>query len=464
MAGSDLSHLSATALQALLVSREVSAREAVEASLARIEATDDALRAFITVAAERALDQAARLDASGVPAGPLHGIPIGVKDLTQTEGIATTLGSALHVPEEPVEDDALVARLRRAGAIVVGKTTAPDFGFGSICTSSLRGATRTPYDVRLASEGSSGGSAAAVAACQVPLATGGDFGGSLRTPASFCGIVSIRATPGVVPGPGRIQAWSNLSTDGPMARSVGDADLFLKAMSGRDAADPLSWGWPAPRSERASPPRIRASEDLGVAPVSSEVRGLFREALSGVDAAFGPVELGHPDCSGAIESFMTIRAGLIHSSSRHLLERHGSALPYGVRWNIEAGAGLSADAYLAAEAHRGELYRRFVRFFETCDLLLLPAVALMPFPAETSDIDAIDGRTLDSIVHYYAITFVISLIGCPVVTLPAVWSEAGLPLGIQVVGRPYDDAFVIEAARMLEQRLGWTHRADRLTV
>jgi amidase len=464
MTQSDLPFLSATDLQAGLQSREVSAREAVEASLARIAATDGALRAFITVAAERALDQADALDACSETVGALHGMPIGIKDLTPTEGIATTLGSALHVPEEPVADDPLVERLRRAGAIVIGKTTAPDFGFGSICTSSLRGATRTPYDTRLAAEGSSGGSAAAVAAHQVPLATGGDFGGSLRTPASFCGIVSIRPTPGVIPDPGRRQAWSNLMTDGPMARSVADADLFLQAMSGWDAADPLSRGTPAPRSRHPSPPRICSSEDLGVASVSSEVRGLFRQALAGVEAALGRIETGHPDCSGAIESFMTIRAGLIHSSSRHLLERHGPALPYGVRWNIEAGAGLSADAYLAAEAHRGELYRRFIRFFETCDLLLLPAVALMPFPAETTDIGSIDGQALDSIVHYYAITFITSLIGCPVVTLPAIWSEAGLPLGIQVVGRPHDDAFVIEAARMLEQRLGWTHRADRLTI
>lgn len=456
----DLRFLPATALRRRFATGNVTAAEVVAASLDRIERDDGELRAFITVAAESARSRAAELDQAPALVGPLHGIPVAIKDLTRTAGIPTSMGSRLHVPEPATVDDPMVARLRAAGAVIIGKTNAPDFGFGSICTSSLRGATRTPYDLALSSEGSSGGSAAAVSAGMVPLATGGDFGGSLRSPASCCGIVSIRPTPGIIPNPSRQFAWSNLMTDGPMARNVDDAAMLLEIMRGADAADPLS-GERSHARPMPPVPRLASSEDLGVAPVSAEVRGLFRRAVADVAENLAPVEPAHPDCSGAIGCFMTLRAGILHAASRHLLAEHGDRLPFGARWNLEQGNNLSAEAFLAAEARRSDLYRRFIGFFDRYDVLLLPAMALMPFPAETTDIVEIDGHRLDSIVDYYAITFIISLIGCPVVTLPAIWTEAGLPLGIQLVGRPHDDAVVIETARQLERHLGWRHRPPR---
>ena len=451
--------LDGTILAKRLRSRRLSATEVVQSCLDRIAAWDDLLFGFITVAADQALAAAAALDDAPVPVGPLHGVPVAIKDLTDVAGQRTTRGSILCAGD-PVAtlDDCVVARLRAAGAVIIGKTNTPDFGFGSICTSTIRGATRTPHDPRLSSEGSSGGSAAAVAAGFVPLATGGDFGGSLRTPASFCGIVSIRPTPGVIPDPARALAWSNLATDGPMARTVADAALLLSAMAGTDAADPLSGLERQHSAARTGALRVGVSEDLGVAPVAAEVRRLFRTAVDRIDDRFGPVLPVAPNCGDAMATFLDLRAGLIHHGARSLTARFGDRLPASVRWNIERGDGLSAEVYLAAEAARGRLYRSFMALFAHVDVLVLPAAAVMPFPADVTDVTAVDGVPLDTIVDYYAITFIISLVGCPVVTVPCGWSDAGLPLGLQIVGRPHDDAAVIAVAERFERDLGFRHR------
>ena len=454
----DVWALDAVTLADRLRSRDLSATAVVQSCLSRIHEWDDVVFGFITVAAEQALATAAALDAEPAAVGPLHGVPVAVKDLTAVAGLRTTRGSVLCA-NDPLEvgDDPLVARLRAAGAVIIGKTNTPDFGFGSICTSTIRGATRTPHDVRLSSEGSSGGSAAAVAAGMVPLATGGDFGGSLRTPASFCGIVSIRPTPGLIPDARRRLAWSNLTTDGPMARTVADAALLQSIMAGLDPADPLS-GLHATPPLRSGPLRIGASADLGVAPVSNEVRGLFASAVDQIHDAFGPVRTVVPDCSDAMATFLTLRAGLIHHGASDLLTHFRDRLTPSVRWNIVQGKGLSADALLAAEEARGRLYRSFMAMFATIDVLVLPAAALMPFSANFEDVTSIDGVPLATIVDYYAITFIISLLGCPVVTVPCGWSTAGLPLGLQIVGRPHDDAFVIATAQRFEQELDFRHR------
>ena len=455
--------LDATTLADQLRSRRLSATTVVRSCLDRITAWDDLLFGFISVAADQALAAAAVLDQAPVPVGRLHGVPVAIKDLTDVAGQRTTRGSILCTGDPvPTLDDPFVARLRAAGAIIIGKTNTPDFGFGSICTSTIRGATRTPHDLRLSSEGSSGGSAAAVAAGFVPLATGGDFGGSLRTPASFCGIVSIRPTPGVIPDPVRALAWSNLATDGPMARTVADAALLLSVMAGTDSADPLS-GLERHTAPSTGALRVGVSEDLGVAPVAAEARHLFRRAVDRIDDAFGPVVPVAPDCGEAMATFLTLRAGLIHHGAGPLKARFGDRLPASVRWNIDRGHGLSAEAYLAAEAARGRLYRSFMALFAQVDVLVLPAAAVMPFPAEVTDVTAVDGVPLDTIVDYYAITFIISLLGCPVVTVPCGWSDAGLPLGLQIIGPPYNDAAVIATAERFERDLSFRHRWPALS-
>jgi amidase len=238
----NLCELTATNLAKALARREISARAVLEAHLARIAAHDARLSAFMTVDADGARRQADACDAAGGPIGPLHGVPIAVKDLTNTRGLRTTYGSLLFQNHVPDQDELVVARLRAAGAVIIGKTNTPEFGFGAVCTNRLCGPTRNPFDVALTSGGSSGGSAVAVATGMAPLAHGTDFGGSVRTPASFCDVVSIRPTPGRIPAPARALGWDMLATHGLLARSVDDLELGLSACVGPDILDPLSVG------------------------------------------------------------------------------------------------------------------------------------------------------------------------------------------------------------------------------
>lgn len=270
--------LSAVALATALAKREVSAREALEAHLARIAAHDARLAAFITVDADGARRQADACDAARKTLGPLHGIPIAVKDLTNTQGLRTTYGSLLFKDHVPAEDELVVARLRRAGAVIIGKTNTPEFGFGAICTNRLCGPTRNPFDPDMTSGGSSGGAAVAVATGMTSLAHGTDFGGSVRTPASFCDVVSIRPTPGRIPAPLRPLGWDMLATHGLLARQVDDLELGLNACIGTDIGDPLS-----SRMEEGLQPdknriKLAVTPDFGVAPVSNEVRSRFSAA------------------------------------------------------------------------------------------------------------------------------------------------------------------------------------------
>ena len=248
-------------------------------------------------------------------------MPVAIKDLTDTAGLVTTYGSALYRTHIPIEDDLVVARLRAAGAVIVGKTMTPEFGFGAICANALRAPTCNPWNPTLTSGGSSGGAAVAVATGMVPLAHGTDFGGSVRTPASFCGVLSLRPTPGLIPSPKRGLAFDTLATHGVLARSVEDLALFIDAVAGPDPRDPTSLRWPHDTgSPSAALSRIAATEDFGAAPVSSDARQAMRAAADTISRTLAPVQWMHPDCSGAIETFHTLRQPLIRHNYGHLLQ------------------------------------------------------------------------------------------------------------------------------------------------
>ena len=270
----DLTRLSASAAAAAIASGQVRSTELVEACLGRIAALDGTLKAFITVCGDQAVAEAHRADrerSAGRLRGPLHGVPVAIKDITLTAGIRTTFGSRVYENHVPDADDACVAKLRDAGAIVIGKTNTPEFAFGALCTNAIQGPTANPYDTRFSSGGSSGGSAAAVATGMVPLAQGTDFGGSVRTPASFCGVLGLRPTPGRIPAAPKRFAWNAMSAHGILARDVTDAALMLEAMSGADLADPLSAGigpWRAASLDAAGPARPR----VAYSPISASPR------------------------------------------------------------------------------------------------------------------------------------------------------------------------------------------------
>src|SRR4051812_43783103 len=303
----DLPLMTASALARALRSGELTARAVIDAHLDRIRRLDPELSAFMTLDEAGAHDQAERLDAAPPQArGPLHGLPVAVKDLIDTAGLRTTYGSALFSDHVPQTDDLVVARLRNAGAIIVGKTNTPEFGFGALCKNQLCGPTRNPFDTTLTSGGSSGGSAVAVATGMVGLAHGTDFGGSVRTPASFCGVAAIRPTPGRIPAPKRKLAWDTLAAHGVMARNVDDCALMLAALAGPHADDPTSII--AERHQLNGRPRLAATADFSVAPVAKAVEERFAEALDYLSRAVGRPAASSPDCHGASAAFKKLRA------------------------------------------------------------------------------------------------------------------------------------------------------------
>jgi amidase len=442
------------------------ASDRVEKALRAIEAAEPRLRAFLTLTGKEAIAAAAALDAAPPgPAQPLQGVTTAVKDLTDVAGVRTTFGSLLYAERIAQEDDLIVSRLRRAGALILGKTMTPEFGFGAICGNRLGGPTANPWDLSLTSGGSSGGSAAAVAAGLVELGHGTDFGGSVRTPAGFCGVASIRPTPGLLPNPRRSLGFDLLATTGFMARDVAMLERALRATAGPDARDPLSLRAQAdPDAGTGDALRIAATEDFGAAPVAREVRGLMREAAESLPACFGKVGWTHPDCADAFAIFHVLRPALIRHDFGPLLAKHGDDLTQTVRWWIERGAGISAETYLGAEAARTALARRFVAFFERFDVLLAPAASVMPWPNAVPEVTEIDGAALETIADYLAVTFFVSLAGCPVVTLPAPRPAGALPFGIQLIGAPGSDLRLLAIAQRFEAEAGWRYRPPPLVA
>ena len=424
---------------------------AVETGLARIAHGDGALKAFLTIDSAGARQQAGKL--ADKPAAPLQlaGTLCAIKDLTDTAGLRTSYGSVLFADHVPEHDDVIVARLRRAGALILGKTMTPEFGFGALCRNELGGPTANPWDLTLTSGGSSGGSAAAVASGMIELGHGTDFGGSVRTPAGFCGIASLRPTPGMLPNPKRALGYDMLATAGFLARDVDMLSRALLATAGPDAFDPLSRIFqPAPRGQSGMALRIAVTDDFGVAPVASDVRGRFAEAITGLPARLGEVRRDHPDCADALAIFHVLRPALIHREFGELAQRFAQRLSETVRWWIRRGEGITAHSYLQAEAARTALTRRFIAFFEHFDVLIAPAASVMPWPNTVPDVTEIDGRQLATIADYLAITFIVSLAGCPVVTLPAPLRRHRLPFGVQLIGPPGSDLALLAIAARFE--------------
>lgn len=457
--------LSAVELARGLAARTLSAVDVVEAHLAQIKALDPDLHAFITVADQGAQAAARRADDQlrrGAPVRALTGVPIAIKDLASTAGLRTTFGSPLFAENIPTEDDLAVARLRAAGAIILGKTNTPEFGFGARCENKLAGSTCNPHDCSRTSGGSSGGSAVAVATGMTALAHGTDFGGSVRTPAAFCGTVGLRPTPGRIPSASRALGNDMLATAGILARDVADAALMLGALAGPDARDPLSLNLPdfavldfdAP----AKMPRLAATVDFGQALVDLEIADLFEAAIARIEDLHGKVVQAHPDCHGATETFETLRAAHIDAGYGPLLQQFGELLSPTVRWNIERGRGLSARAYLEAERQRTRIYRAFAEFFTKADILIAPTTSVLAFPDTQDNVTEINGVRLSNIIEYLTVTYIVSLVGYPVVSIPGGWSSSGLPMGLQLIARPGEEALLLRVAHVLERDCGFHHR------
>ncbi|HQT62641.1 MULTISPECIES: amidase [unclassified Acidiphilium] len=450
--------LPATEARRLIGSRKLSPVDLTESCIARIERVDHAVNAMVARDFTRAR-AAARTAEAAVMAGnrlpPLHGLPLGVKDLEDTEGLRTTYGSLMFKDNIPKADQGFIATIRAAGGIVLGKTNTPEFGAGGNTRNLVYGATGNPFDFTKSAAGSSGGSAVALATGMVPLATGSDMGGSLRNPASFCGIVGMRPSPGLFPSEKRLLGPSGLSVLGPMARSVADLALMFDATASYDTRDMLSA--PASADEAASRAaadlgtlRAAFTPDFGFAPTSRQTRALFADRAARLAPLFASAEDASPDCRHADETFAILRAVNFLASFGATYRTAPERLGPNVRANVEEGMGYTAADVARALHAQTALYWAWQHFFLSHDVLIAPAVTIQPrkwtelFPSE------IDGTGTKSYFHWLALAYAVTLAGHPSLCLPLGTDEDGMPFGVQIIGRRHGDRAVIEVAKAIE--------------
>jgi amidase len=461
----DLCFTPAVELSKLYRARKVSPLEVMQAVLARVDAVNPAVNAIVTLTREAALREARRATASlrrGAKLPSLFGVPVAIKDVTQTKGIRTTFGSKLFEGHVPDEDALVVQRLRTAGAIVIGKTNTPEFAFGPNTVNSVFGATRNPWNLTLTSGGSSGGSAAALATGMCPLAEGTDLGGSLRGPASYCGVVGFRTTPGLIPRYPSVLAWDTYSVEGPMARTVADAALMLFAMAGVDERSPLSYEVDtgdftrAVRAPSVKGRRIAWTPDLnGLMTIDDEVRTVFERAVAVFRSAGARVEKGGPDF-GEVPEIVRLTRGLL-MVARHAdkLPEHRAILQPGLVENTEQGLALSPVEIARGELLRTRLWQRVREFLSDRDLLITPTSATAPFPVEQPHVTEINGRPIGKAMQRSYLTYAFSVLGLPAISIPCGFTKIGLPVGLQIVGKRRGEAAVLRAAAAFEAAQPW---------
>jgi amidase len=426
----------------------------------RIAEVDDKVNALPILCFERARKHArALMEKPAAERGRLAGLPVPIKDLTNVAGVLTTQGSPIYRDNVAAKSDILVEHLEANGGVIYAKSNTPEFGAGANTFNEVFGPTLNPWDISRSAAGSSGGAAVALATGTAWLAHGTDMGGSLRNPASFCGIVGLRPSIGRVAHTPSNSIDRNLTVHGPMARNVEDLALLLDAMSGEHAADPLSLPMPpasflsAARSGR-KPKRIAYSPDLGITPVDPEVAAITRKAAERFAEAGAIVEEAHPDLREAHECFHVLRAFDFAMTKAALLRTKRDLLKPEVIWNVEEGLKLTVEQIARAEAQRVEMTARTVEFFESYDLLLAPATIVAPFPIEQRYVAECAGKKFDNYVEWLGIVYAITLACCPALSLPCGFTASGLPVGLQMVAPPRGEAQLLAGAKVLEDVLG----------
>jgi amidase len=444
----------------LLKSGEVTPLDLLDALERRIGEVDGKVNALPTLCLERARAHARDVMARPRGArGVLAGLPVPIKDLTEVAGVRSTQGSPIFADHVPAKSDLLVEHLERQGGIVYAKSNTPEFGAGANTFNEVFGRTLNPWNPARSAAGSSGGAAVALATGMAWVAHGSDMGGSLRNPASFCGIVGLRPSPGRVAETRASKIDANLGVEGPMARNVEDLALLLDAMAGEEPADPVSLPAPATSFLAAArqpwrPKRVAVSRDLGITPVDPEVADIVTAAARRLEEAGAVVEEAHPDLSEAHECFQVLRALSFAVGMKPLLEAHRDKLKPEIVWNIERGLALTAADIVRAEHQRTAMFQRTLRFFATYDLLLTPATIVAPYPVEERYVARCAGHTFSNYVEWLAIAYAITNVMCPAISIPAGFTREELPVGIQIVAAPRADGRLLAGARLLEEILG----------
>ncbi|MCZ6616506.1 MAG: amidase [Gammaproteobacteria bacterium] len=460
---SDLIWESAVSLAARLRAKQVSAVEVLNAFYTQIERMNPGLNALVNLLdpadARRLAVKADESLARGDEVGPLHGLPMAPKDLIDARGFPTTSGFVPFADRVASRDCALVSRQRRAGAILIGKSNVPEFGLGSHTFNSLFGTTRNPYDLDKTAGGSSGGAAVALASGMLPIADGSDMGGSLRNPASFCNVVGLRPSAGRVPYERDFGWFARLSTSGPMAKTVADAALLLSAQAGPFPADPLTLDVPGsdfrkPLEGDLSGVRLAWSPNLDLVPVDGRVTSVLEKSLPVFEQLGCTVAGACPELSEAMAVFQVQRAAglaVLGDTLDRTEPGWRSHAKDTLMWNIEKGLALSARELLASEMIRTKIYHQLENFFADFDALLLPAAQVPPFPAEQDWVREINGQPMETYIDWMTICCAISVTGLPAISVPAGFTDEGLPIGLQIVGKPRGDFELLQLAHGFEQ-------------
>jgi amidase len=461
-AGSSLCFMSTVEMARLIRAKKLSAREALAAHLKQIERVNPKVNAIVTMIPEMAAEDAAKADemqAGKKTLGPLHGLPVAHKDLMETRGVRTTFGSPLYKDYIPSEDDLVVERMRRAGAIMIGKTNTPEFGSGSQTFNEVFGATLNPYDLTKTCGGSSGGAAVALACGLVPVASGSDTGGSLRNPAAFCNVVGFRPSIGRVPNPKAGFAWWTLSTSGCLARSVADLAFVLSTIAGPDSRSPLSINEPGERFARPldrsfKGVRVAWFKDLGGVPFDARVRSIVDGQRTTFESLGCIVEQAESDFAPAEIAFRMLRAWNSATTYAARLHEHPEAFKKTLKDEIEEGLRLTGIDLARAEIAHGQLWRRFQAFLEKYEYFVLPTTQLPPFDVNTPYPTEIDGVKFDSYIDWMKSCWYISATGNPAASVPGGFTPEGLPVGVQIVGRHNGDFSVLQLAHAFEEATG----------
>jgi amidase len=450
--------LTATEARRLIGARQLSPVELVDACIAQIEAVNPAVNAMVTTAFDRARSEARAAEAAvmrGDLLPPLHGLPVAIKDNQDTEGIRTTHGSPRFKDHVPAADQEIVGAVRAAGGIVIGKTNIPEMSIGANTVNRLFGATGNPFAVDLTCGGSSGGSAAALAAHMVPLATGSDHGGSLRIPACYCGVVGHRSSAGVVANERRVPAHSVYSTQGPMARSVADVALLLSVMARRSRHDPMAF--PLDPAQFAALDavdlgrlKVAVSADLGGVLVSRQIREVFAERVARFAGCFHRCEWSDVDLRGAADVDWKLRSEIFVAQYADDIGIADDGFNANIRRNLDAALQMSMRDVAMAHREQLRLYQQFQRVFADFDLLICPGVSVPPFPWTELHPELVDGKPVRTYMEWLGLTAALTVVGHPVTALPCGRDRNGTPFGIQLVGPNYADRFVLGVAQALE--------------
>ena len=458
---SDLIAKSAVQIVNMLKSGEVSPHELLDALEQRVGEVDGVVNALPTLCFARARANADTLMKLPVgERGLLAGLPVPIKDLSNVKGVRTTLGSLMFKDNVPDTSDILVEHLERQGGLIFAKSNTPEFGAGANTFNEVFGPTLNPWDTSKSAAGSSGGAAVALATGMAWLAQGSDMGGSLRNPASFCGVVGMRPSPGRIARSQGSDIFAMLGVEGPMARNVEDLALLFDAMVGQEIKDPVSLPFDGNSFLKAArsgqkPKRVAFSMDLGITHVDSQVRAVLEQAIETLANNGIIIEQAHPDLNEVHKVFDTLRALAFATGLGPFLKDHGDKLKPEVVWNIEKGLALSVEEIVHAKQLQATMFERMCRFFETYDLLLAPSTIVPPFPIEERYVESCDGHVFENYYQWLAIAYAITNVACPALSLPAGFTPSGLPVGLQIIGPPRGEAQILSSAKLFEDILGY---------